>query len=84
MHFEIFTTRDRALKYLKTRNGKTIPQAIIIGELTVKMPNMTTDKRREVKLTFDFSHTEIHIEAYDLTSGERVTTIVDFLSDLSL
>ena len=84
MHFEIFTTHDRALKYVKTRNGKSIPQAIKVGELTVNMPDMTNDKNREVKLTFDFSHTEIHIEAYDLTSGERVTTIVDFLSDLSL
>lgn len=84
MYFEIFTTHERALKYVKTSEGKSIPEAIKIGELTVKMPDMTNDKKREVKLTFDFSHTEIHIEAYDLTSGERVTTIVDFLSDLSL
>ena len=83
MHFEIFTTHKKDLKYAKTPEGKIVPQVLKIGELTVKMPDTTNDKNREVKLTFDFSHTEIHIEAHDLTSDEKVTTIVDFLSDLS-
>lgn len=82
MYFEIFTTQDQLLKYVKTPNNKSIAQATKVGELTVQMPDMSNDKNREVKLTFDFSHTEIHIEAYDITSGERVTTIVDFLSDM--
>lgn len=84
MHFEIFTTQAQDLVYVKTCKGKNLPQALKIGDLTVKMPDTTNDKKRQVKITFDFSHTEIHIEAYDLTSGERVSTIVDFLSDLSL
>ena len=83
MHFKIFTTQNRLLKYVKGPNGESIPEATQIGKLTVQMPDMRDDKNREVELTFDFSNTEIHIEAYDITSGERATTIVDFLSDLS-
>ena len=82
MHFTIYTTLEKFMKYTCTPKGELFPEFRKIGELTVQMPDMTNDKQREVKLTFDFSHTEIHIEAYDITSGERVTTTVDFLSDM--
>ena len=84
MHFTIYTTLEKSIKYTRTPRGKLFPEFYKIGELTVQMPVMTDDKQRKVKLTFDFSHTEIHIEAYDITSGERVTTTVDFLSDIDM
>ena len=84
MHFFIYTTLEQSMMYTCTPSGKTLPDFSKIGELIVRMPNMTNDKKRKVKLSFDFSHTEIHIEAYDITSGERVTTTVDFLSDVHM
>ena len=83
MHFTIYSTLERSMKYTCTPSGNILPQFHQLGELTVQMPIMTNDKKRQVRLTFDFSHTEIHVEAYDVTSGERVTTTVDFLSDMN-
>ena len=82
MHFTIYSTLKTSMKYTHTPSGELLDEFHKIGELTVQMPIMTNDKKRKVRLTFDFSHTEIHIEAYDITSGERVTTTVDFLSDM--
>ena len=81
MSFTIYTSRDRNIHYVVNENGKALDNIKEIGELAVKMPDMTGDKNRRVKLMFDFSHTEIQIEAYDLTSGCRATTTVDFLTD---
>ena len=81
MSFEIYTSHDRGFKYVRTPDGKLLSNIEKIGSqaLVVKMPNLTGDKSRKVKLTFDFTHTEIQIQAYDCTSGEKRATTVDFL-----
>lgn len=83
MHFDIYTSLSRSIKYVCTSDRESIPDVHKIGKLTVRMPDTRQDKDRQVKLVFDFSHTEIQIEAFDLTSGEQASTTVDFLSDLS-
>jgi len=51
-----------------------------IGKIVIEMPNMTGDKNRAVDVTFDFSHTEIQVKAFDRTSKNEVTTVLDFLT----
>ena len=55
------------------------PGVQLVASLTVEMPNDEGDKKREVKLTVDFTRTEIQIQAYDITSGKKMTAVVDFL-----
>ena len=78
--FEIYTTSGETVEYVCGPRGERLSEIHKIGELTVQMPNITDDKHRQIKLMFDFTHTEIKVEAYDLTSGVRVYTTVDFLS----
>lgn len=80
--FEIYTTSDKTVKYVCGPEEEQLPEIHKIGALTVQMRDTTDDKMRQVKLTFDFTHTEIKVEAYDLTSGSKVYTTVDFLSDI--
>ena len=82
MHFEIYTTSSKTIKYICGPRGEKLSEVHKIGELSVQMPDTATDKDREVKLMFDFTHTEIQVEAYDLTSGMKACTTVDFLSDI--
>ena len=82
MTFTIYSSRDKSIPYVVSERGKALENIKEIGELTVRMPDMSGDKNRKVKLFFDFSHTEIQIEAYDLTSGCRAMTTVDFLTDI--
>ena len=84
MDFDIYTTKKTNMKYVETPKGKKLPGISKIGSLHIDMPDKTGDKSRKVKLTFDFSHTEIQIEAYDVTSGEKAHTTVDFLTELDL
>ena len=82
--FNIYTTKKTDMKYVETSDDKKLPGISKIGSLEVDMPDQTGDKSRKLKLTFDFSHTEIQIEAHDVTSGEKAHATVDFLTDLDL
>ena len=78
-HFQIYTTSSKTAKYVCGPQGETLSDIHKIGQLSVKMPDTTNDKNREIKLKFDFTHTEIQVEAYDVTSGSKAYTTVDFL-----
>ena len=70
----IYSTLEKDVWYTTGIRGKgsrnTTPVEIRkIGELQVQMPIMTGDKDRKIDVVFDFSHTEIHVKAYDSTSG---------------
>ena len=49
-----------------------------LGEVTVDMGGCGLD--REIELVCDITHTEIHVQARDKTSGNVQTVVVDFLS----
>ena len=81
---KVYSTLEKDVWYTTDR-GKasrlTTPVKICkIGELVVQMPVLTGDKYRLVDVTFDFSHTEIQVKAYDHTSGNEVKVVLDFLS----
>ena len=78
MHFNIYSSQMTDIPYVSQPDGSDLIGVHKIGTLTVKMPNKEGDKKRRVKLTMDFSQTEIRIQAYDITSGEKVTTVIDF------
>lgn len=83
--FQIYCSPEKDVWYTTGRRGKgsrirqhaTVQQ---IGEFEVDMPILTGDKSRTVKVTFDFSHTEIQVKGYDQTSGNEVKLVLDFLS----
>ena len=79
MTFHVYTSSKDDVHYVRAPNGKDLDDVKMIGAFTVKMPHIEGDKKRQVKLTFDFTHTEIQIQAYDMTSGETYFTVVDFL-----
>ena len=77
--FEIYSTLERDVWYTTGKRGKGSRDTIHkIGE--VQMPDWTRDKDRKINVTFDFSHTEIHVKAYNRTSGNEVKVVLDFLS----
>ena len=81
----IYSTLEKDVWYTSGKRGKgsrnTTPVEIRkIGELQVQMPVMTGDKNRKIDVMFDFSHTEIHVKAYDRTSRNEVKVALDFLS----
>ena len=53
-----------------------------VGKLTLTLPEdeKNLDKNRRIKLTFDFAHTEIHVEAYDCDYDKKVSSTIDFLT----
>lgn len=81
MYFGILATNDKSPYYACEPNGRLMQGIREIGNVTVPMPDLRGDKSRDVKLTFDFSDTELHVEAYDETSGKKANTVVDFLGD---
>ena len=80
MYFPIYRSSIRDPFYSLTHDSKPLPNIEKIGDLTVKMPIKSGDKSRKVKVTFDFSHTEIQVKGYDCASKEEFHTVVDFLS----
>ncbi len=81
MGFELYSSQSKTVMYTKDPNNKPIDGVNCIGHLSVDMPIKDGDKNREVKLVFDFTHSEIQVEAYDISSGNRVSTVLDFLTD---
>lgn len=83
MHFPILATDKKDPGYYaQDPHGTLKPGITQIGNVTVPMPDPTRrDKSRKVMLKFDFSDTEIQVEAYDMTSGKKAFTMVDFLGD---
>ena len=81
MHVEIYSSLEKSDTVWYTE-GERSGGAVKIGELTVDMPVLSGDKRRQVDFLFDFSHTEIQVRAYDRTSGRDVKAVMDLLSAL--
>ena len=79
MRFDIYSSSMHDIFYTCLPDGKELEGVRKIGTLTVKMPIAEGDKQRRVNLTIDFTRTEIQIQAYDIKSGEKVTTVIDFL-----
>ncbi len=78
MNFELYSSQSRNIMYARDPKNKPIDDVNCIGQLTVDMPVKEGDKNREA---FDFTHSEIQVEAYDIASGNRVSTVLDFLTD---
>ena len=84
--FKIYSTLEKDIWYTtgKKGNSSTVTTPVEIrkvGELAVQMPVSTGDKDRKIDIVFDFSHTEIHVKAYDCTSGNGVKIVLDFLPE---
>ncbi|XP_011407516.1 PREDICTED: heat shock 70 kDa protein 12A-like [Amphimedon queenslandica] len=80
MLFEIYSTPDLGIQYIKDKNGKST--VAVIGQLVIDIPNPDNlpREKRIVDVTMDFSGTEIQAKAKYRITGKEVKTVCDFLS----
>ena len=85
MRFNFYCSMEKDVWYVTGKRGKgsrtaepvNVPK---IGTIKIEMPDLRGDKNRAVDITFDFSHTEIQVQAVDRTSKNEVKTVLDFLT----
>ena len=84
MTLQFYSSQERDVFYVTGELGKRSrkPKATVtqIGKIIISMPNTTGDKSRVVDVTFDFSHTEIQVKAFDRTSRNEVKIVLNFLT----
>lgn len=84
IYIEFYSSLEKDIFYVTGERGrnsrKQSATVTKIGEITVNMPDLTGDRDRKVDVTFDFSHTEIQVKAFDRTSTNEVKTVLDFLT----
>jgi len=83
--FKIYSTLEKDVWYTSGKREKikciTAPVEIhTIGEFVLETPVLTDDTNRKIEIMFDFTHTEIHVKAYDRTSEKEVKVTLDFLT----
>ena len=80
-------TRVTINLYSLNRKSKTpveytdTPDITKLGTIILNIPDTTLGNKRRVILKMTFGNTEILAEAIDKTSGNKVSTVIDFLSD---
>ena len=57
----------------------TDPGIIKIGEMKLEMPDTSRGTSRELKVTMDFSDTEVSVTATDCSTGQTAMAHIDFL-----
>ena len=86
MLVQFFSSPEKDIFYVTGEWGinsrKPRANVIKLGEISIQMPDFTGDKNRVVDVTFDFSHTEIKVRAFDRTSKNEVKTILNFLDSI--
>ena len=86
MALTFYSSLEKDVFYVTGEWGKRSrkPKATVtkIGEIVIAMPDTTGDKNRTVDVTFDFSHTEIQVKAFDCTSKNEVKTVLNFLTSI--
>ena len=85
MRIEFYCSMEKDVWYVTGRRGKgsriTEPVKVHkIGYIIIEMSDLSGDKTRAVNVTFDFSHSEIQVQAFNRTSNNEVRTVLDFLT----
>ena len=85
MKFNFYCSIEKDVWYVTGKRGKGSRTAepvkvLKIGTIEIEMPDLRGDKNRAVDITFDFSHTEIQVQAVDRTSKNEVETVLNFLT----
>ena len=83
--FRFYCSMEKDVWYVTGKRGKgsrIIEPVKVqkIGTIEIKMPDLQGDKHRAVDITFNFSHAEIQVHAFDRTSKNEVKTVLDFLT----
>ena len=84
MTIEFYSSQDKDIFYVTGEwgIGKCKPRHTVtkIGKINIDMPDPDGDKNRGVDVMFNFSHTEIKVRAFDITSKTEVKVVLDFLT----
>ena len=81
MHFDIYSSPETDVWYTTGRRGlnSSISAPVEVHKVgDLDIPVSVGDKNIEV--TFDFSHTEIQVKAFDPSTKTDMTAVLDFLS----
>ena len=79
VQFNLLISDKKDLEYTRSRNNVLKEGVKILGTITVPSPNTDEGIYRDVYLTFDFSHSEIQVRAYDESSKIERRAVIDFL-----
>ena len=87
MSIRIYSSQEKGIFYVtgeRGANSRKPDRAVVskLGEVEIDMPDLTGDKSRAVDVTFDFSHTEIQVKAYDRTTKKEVKSVINFLTNM--
>ena len=87
MSIIVYSSQEKDIFYITGERGKNSRKpgratVTKLGEVEVDMPDLTGDKARAVDVTFDFSHTEIKVKAFDRTTKKEVKTVINFLTNM--
>ena len=84
IRFNLLTSDNKNLFYTRSTYGVLKEGVKILATITVPSPNTDQGTDREVYLTFDCSHTEIQVHAYDKSSNNERRVVLDCLPQTSL
>ena len=77
--FELLVTNKKDLFYTRDPNGDLKDGVKVLGTISLPSPNTVQGTDRKMYLTFDFSHTEIQVRAYDESSDTERRAVIDCL-----
>jgi len=75
MILKIYQSTSRVPSYIDA------PDAKMIAQMTVQMPDMTGNLQRKIQVSMQFGTTEICVTALDLTSGQDCQVCLQFLQN---
>ena len=82
VRFDLIVTNKKDLFYTRNPNGDLKRGVKVLGSISLPSPNTEQATHRNMYLTFDFSHTEIQVHAYDESSKTERRAVIDCLSKL--
>ena len=77
--FNLLTSDDKDLFYTRSTNGVLKEGVKVLATITLPTPNTDQGTDRDLYLSYDFSHTEIQVHAYDESSNNECRVVLDCL-----
>ena len=82
VRIDLLVTSKKDLVYTRYPNGDLKEEVKVLGTISLPAPNTEQGTDPKIYLSFDFSHTEIQVHAFDDSSGTERRAVIDCLSKL--
>ena len=80
VRFDLLVTSKKDTLYTRSPNGELKEGVKVLGTINLPIPNTKQGTNRDIYLSFDFSHTEIQVRAYDESSDTERRAVIDCLT----